>query len=387
MNLYFFRYFISHIFKAKSRQRLLAIAVVGLLLSSFSLLVLQAIMGGLQRGIIEKSKNVQGRYTFEIKDSEVSSDLEEVLKEEKVSYSREYEIELLAKNDQYMSGLILHGVDFEFFTPEFLEHKRLKGLILGADLSTRLNAYSGTKIDLISPSHVDALLGDVPRGQRVKVTDFYLSELTEIDSVHAWTRLSLIQNLIRKKEINRVRIYSEFDEDLVLKKLKPLLDSEKITFLRWQDTNQSLFYALNLETNMMIFLFAGMSLLVAITITSGFMLYFDKIKIDLMSLWVLGKSHNELMRLNFWMTQIISFGTCLLGLSLGAVFLFVLDHYSLNLMPDFFVERKIPIFLNLKIVVIAFFIPYLIASLFSYLSFRFFKKDQTSFIYLLRKSG
>lgn len=387
MSFYFFKYFLGHIFKARSRQRLLTIAIVGLLLSSFSLLVLQAIMGGLQRGVIGKSKEVQGEYILELRSDEAAEASVHLLEKENIIFSREFEIELLAKNDQYVSGLILHGIDYEFFTPKFLKHKRNEGMILGADLSSRLNAYSRTAIDLISPSHVDALLGDIPRSQRVSVSDFYMSDLTEIDNAHAWVRLSLVQNLIRKKSINKIRIYQEIDERKIRTGLNTFIKNDEISFHRWQDMNQSLFYALNLEKNMMIFLFAGMSLLVAITITSGFMLFFDKIKIDLMSLWVLGKSHMELMRLSFWLTQVISLFTCLLGLGLGGLFLYLLDRYSLNIMPDFFVERKIPIFVNIKIIIISFLIPYSIASFFSYLSFRFFKKDQTSFVYLLRKMG
>lgn len=387
MSFYFFKYFLGHIFKARSRQRLLTIAIVGLLLSSFSLLVLQAIMGGLQKGVIGKSKAVQGEYIIEVRSHEAAEASMALLQEDDVLFSREYEIELLAKNDQYMSGLILHGIDYDFYTPSFLQHKRNEGIVLGADLSSRLNAYSRTSIDLISPSHVDALLGDIPRGQRVSVSDFYMSDLTEIDSAHAWVRLSFVQNLIRKKSINKIRIYQEIDERKFKIGLNVFIKNDEISFYRWQDVNQSLFYALNLEKNMMLFLFAGMSLLVAITITSGFMLFFDKIKVDLMSLWVLGKSHLELMRLSFWLTQVISLCTCLLGLGLGGLFLFLLDRYSLNIMPDFFVERKIPILVNIKIIIVSFLIPYTIASFFSYLSFRFFKKDQTSFVYLLRKVG
>ena len=74
----FFSYFFKYIFFAKTRQRLLFIAVVGLFISAFSLMVIQGIMGGLQRGLINRSKSVHGSYLVQF-DSVTNESLDEIL--------------------------------------------------------------------------------------------------------------------------------------------------------------------------------------------------------------------------------------------------------------------------------------------------------------------
>ena len=63
----FIRYFFSYIVHAKTRQRLLFIAVFGLFLSSLSLLIIQSTMNGLQRNLVTRSKSILGDHLFELK--------------------------------------------------------------------------------------------------------------------------------------------------------------------------------------------------------------------------------------------------------------------------------------------------------------------------------
>jgi lipoprotein-releasing system permease protein len=92
----YLKYFFYYIISAKNRQRLLILAVVGLFISSFALIVLQSTMGVLQHKLMERSKAILGRATIIFK-ADVSdprlAKLEEVLKNKNILYTREYEIE------------------------------------------------------------------------------------------------------------------------------------------------------------------------------------------------------------------------------------------------------------------------------------------------------
>ncbi len=383
--MHFYFYFFRYIFSAKTRQKLLFIAVVGLFISTFSLVILQGVMGGLQNGLIERSKKTIGTGYVDLaleKSASKNLELEKKLIDRGVSFSREYEIELMVNHGSRVNPVILHGVDFEHFTPRFLYKKDLSGVVIGSDLATSLNSYFDSKLTFISPAHIDYLINPIPRSVSDIITDFYVSDLAEIDALHAWTRLSLVQNLIRKRLVNKLVFYTA--EDLSLAQ-EILSDDKRVT--TWEQQNKSLVWALNLETNVMLFLFIGMSLLVAICITSGFMIFFDKIKTDLICYWVMGKSQKEIYKMSYLFTHLVSIIFCSLGVACGLLVLKLLNSNDLNLMPDFFVERRIPVKISGLKVFLAFIIPYSISVLFSYFSFSSFKKDTGSFIKLLRQAS
>ena len=382
----FFKYFAGYIFKSKTRQRLLFIAIFGLLLSSFSLVVIQGVMGGLQNGLVNRSKNISGTYEIVIKyfDRKTVSKLLSSIKEKGIEAYPVYELELLIKNNNFVAPVILHGLDTSYGIPQFLKDKDLGGVVLGADLGNKVKAFFASQVNLISPSHTDPFLGDVPRQLTDEVTDFVSSELFEIDSVSAWVRMSFVKNLVKKNAFNKIRFY---DDQLAT--IQGLLEAnpnkEIFDIVTWEDKNSSLVWALNLETGVMLFLFISMSFLVAICITSGFMIFFDKIKIDLISYWVLGLSKKSIQNLIFIFTHVLSIGVCLIGISAGLGALYFLDTSGLEIFPDIFVERRIPVKITAFNTVVAFLIPYSISAVFSAISFRLFKKENTSFVQSVRE--
>jgi lipoprotein-releasing system permease protein len=344
-------------------------------------------MGGLQNGLMNRSKNVLGHYSFEFSQGTAPSYTDEIKKELKknnIEFSSEYEIELMINHESRVQPVILHGIDFEHYTPKFLKGKDTSGVIIGSDLASSLDSYFNSVVAFISPAHIDYLISPIPRKVSEQITDFYVSELSEIDSVHAWTRITLVQNLIKSRDVNKFIFYNEKDID-VLKDISDKYSDLKLS--TWEQKNSSLVWALNLETNVMLFLFIGMSLLVAICITSGFMIFFDKIKTDLMSYWILGKSQKSIFRMSYLFTHLLSLVFCSFGLVCGLIILFILDNYDLNFMPDFFVERRIPVQTDALKIFTSFIIPYAISAFFSYFSFSFFKKDTGSFIRVIRSVG
>ena len=164
------------------------------------------------------------------------------------------------------------------------------------------------------------------------MSDFYSNELPEIERVHGWVRIQFVQNLIRKRKLNRIRVYSSQE------KLNELFDSDpkaysKDDFVSWEKMNATLVWALGLETKVMLFLFISMSVLIGICIVSGFLIFYNKIKVDLASFWILGLTKEKAMKLISTFGHLLTGLFCFLGVGLGLLVLKLLDSNQLVIMP------------------------------------------------------
>ncbi|NOT78108.1 MAG: ABC transporter permease [Bacteriovoracaceae bacterium] len=376
----YLKYFLLYILSAKNRQRLLILAVVGLFISAFALIVLQSTMGGLQNKLMERSKAVIGKGTIYFKaeqSDERLQDLFSLLDNKGVQYSKEYEIELLVRYKTFITPVIVHGIDQSGFVPAILRNdlktnidRKKVDAIIPLDLAYKIGVAPPETLQLISPAHVDNFLDDIPRSQSIQVDRTMTSDVPEIDLYHLWVRLPLIQNLIQARDLNRVRIYSDVDFLEIEKKLP--VDMELKT---WEQENATLVWALKLESTVMIFLFAAMSLLVSLCISSGLLIFFNKIKSDLASFWILGASLSKIDRATKYFLHMMSFFSIFSGLIFGLVFLWIFDHYAPEIMPDMFVDRKIPILVTAKGLFVAFIVPYSISSIFITFALRQFRRE------------
>jgi lipoprotein-releasing system permease protein len=375
MFYHFSKYFFSYIFFSKTRQRLLFLSIIGLVLSSFSLLVLQSTMGGLQRNLTLRSKKVLGDAEISLNpySPELYERVKKFLQQRKIQFSGEYYLEALLSFETFLSPIILHGI--EGAPPGFLEGSSFHDLIMPYDLAARLKIYPNSLVKIISPAHVDPLMGDLPRYATIAVGSLVETRVPEVDSVHVWTRASFVQNLIGKRELNLIRLYSPMDFSLLKKDLAYTFSS-LVTLSTWEEKNEALVFSLDLETKVMVFLFVAMSAMVSLCITAGLMIFFDKIKLDLGSFWILGAPKSRLYKSYALFLQFLGISSSLLGVVFGLVFLWLFDKFGGNIMPDVFVERKIPIFLTLKGIFVSFFVPYLISTIFSTFSLLQFKKEQ-----------
>ena len=368
----YFKYFFKFIVFSKNRQRLLILAIAGLFISSLSLIVLQSTMGGLQNKLMERSKKVLGHSVISMQPDYDEISLEKIyskLKSNNIPYSIEYEIELMAKYRSYLTPVIVHGIDTFNYLPEFLKSNNFTNGVMPYEIAYKMEFISPDELKLVSPSHVDSLFLDLPRQQTVVIDKIIGTDVPEIDGAHLWVRLPYIQNLIHDKKINKIRIYTKIDNSLFENLPKGFI------FRTWEMEYSSLVWALNLESTVMVFLFAAMSLLVSLCITSGLLIFFNKVKNDLSSFWILGASLNQIQKSTALFLHLITFLSSLFGLFIGLLFLYIFDKVGANIMPDVFVDRKIPVLVTFKGILVSILIPYLISWIFIKISLIQFKKE------------
>lgn len=381
----FHRYFFHFLFFGKTRQGLLFLALAGLFLSSFALCVVQGVMGGLQQGLVARSQAHSGAGVLLF--GELAQSEEQLYQEARargLHPVRELEVELLIRHKGHVAPLVLHGIDLKSHIPAFLKDKDLTGLVLGADVGQKLKATFYSDVALIAPGTTEALAGEVPRSLEAPVVDFILSEVAELDAGHGWVRLPLVQNLLRTRQINRWRF---FDQQEFATAAAWLEGQQGVVVRSWETQNSTLVWALNLETRVMLALFISMALLVALAITTGLLLFFARIRSDLASFWILGFSLKRLQRLSLAFILQLSGITCLAGVLAGTLLLWVLAHFGESIMPDIFVERSLPVQFSAAAIVTAYVVPFLIAAVFSLISFLQFRRENQTFIHLVRGSG
>lgn len=384
----FFRYFFTYILRAKTRQRLLFIAVTGLFLSAFSLMVIQGIMGGLQQGLIARSKNIHGTQLiiFDSITDEPLTEIKDILTKENIPFYSELEVEVMLKHKNFVAPAKLHGLDLNDERPEFLQEKDFKGLVMGSELASKIKLQFLDDVQIIAPGVTDSLMGEVPRFISETMTDYLYTELSEVDDFEVWARAGLVQNLVRQNGINQIRIFGEVKPS-VLEKIQNSHTTVSKRILSWEKMNEALVWSLNLETKVMLFLFISMSFLVAIAITSGLMIFYSKIRRDLMSFWILGMAQKKLIKLCFKFTLILSAVTVFIGGIFGYITLVLLEKFGHDLMPDIFVERELPVQLDFSHIVVSLLIPFGISLIFSYFSFANFRKENQSFVSIVRSLG
>lgn len=387
MLLSFNKYFIKYIFFSKTRQKLLFLAFIGLFISAFALLVLQSSMEGLQRSQIKRSKDAFGHAElfFPNIKYKTGQEIVEKLNASGIRSHLEYQIELLLKHGEQITPVMAHGVHHNDSIPKFAQRSEKYEVLVPFDIAYKLGIDVGSKIELISPGHIDVFFDEIPRSISLFTTDIMTTRVPEIDQFHVWVNINSILNLIENKVINRVVIRDEFD----MKVVKQVLSSGfnvQYQMKTWEQQNQSLVFALGLETTMMVFLFISMNLLVSLCIISGLLIFLRKVRVDLSSFWILGTSKDKLEKASWWLVNLLSLGSVGSGIVVGLLFLFLFEHFGGDIMPDIFVDRKIPIHINAKGILVSFFIPYFISLFFSWLSIKQFKKD-SQYLDIVRTVG
>lgn len=382
----FHRYFLRYIFFSRTRQGLLFLALAGLFLSAFALAVVQGVMGGLQRGLVARSQayHGQGVVLFTPVALAREGELFREAQRRGLKPVRELEADVLVRHGSQVAPMVLHGVDIKGSLPPFLHNKDMSGVVLGAELAQKLKASFYGELRIIAPGVTESLAGEIPRQLSEPVGDFLLSEVSEIDMAHAWVRLSMVQNLLRQRSADRWRF---FDEESFEDAKAWLAGFEGILFRSWAEQNHTLVWALNLETRVMLALFVSMALLVALAVTTGLVLFFARIRPDLASFWILGLSMARLQRLCLAFIVQLSFGVCAVGVVAGSGVLWLLKHHAHRLMPDIFVDRGLPVQFSPVSLGIAFCVPFVIALILSLFSFIQFRRDNPTFLRLVRGAG
>ena len=386
------RYFLRHALFSRRGAKILSLGLVGLTISSFALLVLQGAMGGLQKNLMGRSQRILGNALFSFHNSvPPGPGVQKILGQAEtlgLEVLAEYELELLVKRGERVSGGIVHGVSPGEGRAPFLEGLPLEDILVPYGLASRLGVSREDRILLASPAHRDSFMEDVPRSVSGRISGVFTTGVPEIDEHHLWVRLGLVQNLVAEAHINVLRFWGS---ETSLGEMESFLGTQNLEghYRKWESTHPGLVWALELERRVMVALFGAMALLVSLCVTGGMAIFFDRAKDDLACAWVLGASKQAIYRGARVFLFVLSSLATVSGTILGILFLWAFDRWAPEMLPHIFVDRKIPVSLEISHILTSLVLPLGLALLFGHWALGHFGRSlrEGHYLGLIRSRG
>ena len=147
------------------------------------------------------------------------SEMKEILRKENIPFYSELETEVMLRRKNFVAPAKLHGIELSDERPEFLKDKDFTGLVLGSDLAGKIKTQYLDEIEVIAPGVSDSILGEVPRFVSDTVSDYLYTDISEVDDLEMFARLSFVQNLLRENSVNQLRIFGEVKPSVLTKLL------------------------------------------------------------------------------------------------------------------------------------------------------------------------
>ena len=230
------------------------------------------------------------------------------------------------------------------------------GIVLGADLATKLGVSLGDVVQITTPNGVLSPLGILPKQRKLKVAGIFKLGLYEFDNGYGFVHIDVAKMLARDAPTYiELRVRDLFKAKEVADQIPEKFGSDYVG-QDWADMNKSLFSALWLE-KMAISITIGLIVMVAALniIASLILLVMEKSR-DIAILKTMGSSSASIRRIFVLQGLIIGLiGTCA-GAFGGLILIYVLDRFQLIHVPiDVYQIAYVPFKLELLdgVVVIA----------------------------------
>ncbi len=249
------------------------IAVIGLSVGSFSMIVSTAVLRGFEEKVTERLASIEG----DLRISGFSS-------EEEISNSVSVlsDLNSISAFAGFMKrkGLItLDGKYHKMVTMKALDMDRLEsvygipasetngkiGITVGRHLAQRLNAGAGSEVNLLSPVDQSALFG-LPLTQKVVISDIFQTDVLDYDDKLVFIPLEVGRKLFTRKHLLDgidVRLAAGENVDDAQMALTEILPPS-LSISTWESVHPSLLNAMKLER------IGAMFVLSLIIIVSGF---------------------------------------------------------------------------------------------------------------------
>jgi len=305
-----------------------------------ALIIVMSVMNGFRAELFEKTVGLNGHAVIQGYDGRLSG-WEEIADAAKktpgvTSALPLIEQPLMASANGRVEGVLVRGVRTEDLRTNKIMNENIKSgdmrtvtpgsgnIAIGSHLATALGAYPGSEISLISPEGRSTPIGTVPRIVSYRVGAIFEVGIYDYDNAFIVMPMQDAQTLLMLgNDVGMVEVQVT-DPDKVGQILAPLqpLVRDRAIISDWRQMNSALYEALEIER---VAMFVVLSLIVVVAVfnilSSLIMLVRAKTR-DIAILRTMGAGRRSLMKV--FVTVGVTIGSLgiVLGIIIGAVFLF-----------------------------------------------------------------
>ena len=243
---------------------------------------------------------------------------------------------LMASANGRVEGVLVRGVRLEDIRSNKVMNENVKAgdmksvtpgsgrVAIGSRLAEMLGAYPGSQIALISPEGRSTPIGTVPRIVSYTIGAVFEVGVYDYDSAFVVMPMQDAQTLLMMgDDVGMVEIQTTDPDkvDAILKPLRPVVQG-KGAIIDWKQMNSALFEALEVERVAMFVVLSLIILVAVFNILSSLIMLVRAKTRDIAILRTMGASRQGLMKV--FMTVGVTIGSLgiVLGLIIGALFLF-----------------------------------------------------------------
>ena len=327
---------------------------LGITLGVAVLIVVMSVMNGFRTELINKINGFNPHLKITSYENEI--DLSKLKDSKLREISHEFFLsntgEAVIIHNAYTKGIILRGYlrdDFKklkviknenFFGSKTINYNHIS---IGKELSFLLNADIGDKINIISPSSIMSIAGNLPKQKSFIIESIFESEINEFNKNIAFLNLNDLEEFFDLEKNKRYLEVFLKDPNNINEKKEIFQNVYKSQLINsWADLNQSLFSALKIERNVMFIILSLIILIAAFNIISGLTILVKNKTRDIAILKTIGVRNNSITKIFFLVGFFIGFFSTLSGVIFGIIFskniesirLLISKLFNISLFPE-----------------------------------------------------
>ena len=203
------------------------------------------------------------------------------------------------------------------------------GIILGKELSTRLSAFVGDTVNVVSPVGNVSAIGMIPKIRTFTVVAVFQTGMYEYDSSLAYIALKDAQQFFNMGNTVtgiEVKVDDIFQASEIARSIELALGLQYWA-RDWMQLNRNLFSALKLEKTMMFLLLVLITLVASFNIVSTLTMIVTEKQREIAILKAMGATRKGIMRIFMLNGLVIGATGTIIGVPLGYAFLWLIQNY------------------------------------------------------------